>query len=209
MMADAVLFRDIWPNQSEVRVGTAIGISIYGIGTVFLFGVLIGRGIKNGLLKDCLYVPSLMKYLISESKLKSCNQYYLEEHGNILVCRIVNDEVVLWVRECPCTDLVNILTRMLKAHTTYTFWYKALRYPSHDLMKYDNVFSESDLIPSKLKNFECDSCLLSKSTHKVPKTLQDHVKSKFDVIHSDVHGLLAIQSFGGKRYFVIFIAELS
>jgi hypothetical protein len=41
------------------------------------------------------------------------------------------------------------------------------------------------------------------------KTLQDHVKSKFDIIHSDVHGPLAIQSLGGKRYFVMFIDEFS
>jgi hypothetical protein len=39
--------------------------------------------------------------------------------------------------------------------------------------------------------------------------MQDHVKSKFDIIHSDVHGLLAIQSPGGKKYFVTFIDEFS
>jgi hypothetical protein len=65
-------------------------------------------------------------------------------------------------------------------------------------MKYVNVFSDGDLIPSKPKNFDCDSCLQSKSTHKVPKTLQDHMKSKFDIIYSDVHGPLAIQSLGEK-----------
>jgi transposase InsO family protein len=35
------------------------------------------------------------------------------------------------------------------------------------------------------------------------------VKSKFDIIHSDVHGPLAVQSIGGKRYFVTFIDEFS
>jgi hypothetical protein len=35
------------------------------------------------------------------------------------------------------------------------------------------------------------------------------VKSKFDVIHSDLHGPLAIQSLGGKSYFVMFIEEFS
>jgi hypothetical protein len=127
----------------------------------------------------------------------------------MLVHKIVNDEVILWARECPCTHLYNIPTRTFEAHMTYTFWYKALRHPSHDLMKYVNMFSDGDLIPSKPKNFECDSCLQSKSTYKVLKTLQDHLKSKFDIIHIDIHGPLAIQSLGRKRYFVMFINEFS
>jgi hypothetical protein len=72
-------------------------------------------------------------------------------------------------------------------------------------MKYNNVFFDGDLIPSKPKNFDCDSCTQSKSTHQVPKTFQDHVKSKFDVIHSDIHRFLAIQSVSGNRYCVTFI----
>jgi hypothetical protein len=76
-------------------------------------------------------------------------------------------------------------------------------------MKYVNVFSDGDLIPSKPKNFDSDSCLQSKSTYKVPKTLQDHVKSKFNIIHNDVHGPLAIQLLGRKRYFVTFIDKFS
>jgi hypothetical protein len=76
-------------------------------------------------------------------------------------------------------------------------------------MKSVNVFSDGDLIPSKSKNVDCDSGLQSKSTHKGPKTFQDHVKSKFDIIHSDVHGALAIQLLSGKRHFVTFIDEFS
>jgi hypothetical protein len=69
------------------------------------------------------------------------------------------------------------------------------------------MFSDGNLIASKPKNFECDSGLQSISIHKIPKTLQDHVKFKFDIIHFDVHGPLAIQSLGKKRYFVTFIDE--
>jgi hypothetical protein len=76
-------------------------------------------------------------------------------------------------------------------------------------MKYVNVFSDGDLSSSQPKNFDCDSFLQSKSIHNVPKTLQDHVKSKFDVIHNDVDSPLAIQSLGGKRYFVTFIGDFS
>jgi sulfatase maturation enzyme AslB (radical SAM superfamily) len=127
----------------------------------------------------------------------------------MLVGKIINNEVILWVKECLRTHLFNIPTRTLEAHTTYIFWHKALGHSSHHLIKYVNAFSDGDLILSKPKNFDCDYCLQSKSTHTVPKTLQDHVKSKFEIIHSDVHGPLAIQLLGGKRYFVMFIKEFS
>jgi hypothetical protein len=209
MTPDTVLFRDIRPIRSEVRVGNSAGIPVYGISTVSLFVVLKEGSIKNVMLKDCLYVPSLMKSLFSWSKLKYLNQHYLEDLRDMLVRKIVNNEVILWAKECLRTHLFNILTTSLEAYTTYIFWHKALGHPSHDLMKYVNVFSDGDLILSKPKNFDCDSWLQSKSIHKVPKTLQDHVKSKFDVIHSDVHGPLAIQLLGRKRYFVTFIDEFS
>jgi hypothetical protein len=150
------------------------------------------------MLKDCLYVPGLMKSLFSWSKLKSHNQYYLNNYRDILVCKIVNDKVILGARECPCTHLCNISTRTLEAYTIYTFWYIALGYPSHDLMKYINVFSDGNLILFKLKNFGSDSYLESKFIYKVPKILQDHVKSIFEVIHSDVRVPLAISMLGGK-----------
>jgi hypothetical protein len=65
MTPDAVLLRDCWPIRSEVRVGNGTGIPVYEIGTVSLFVVLKDRSIKNVMLKDCLYVPGLMKSLFS------------------------------------------------------------------------------------------------------------------------------------------------
>jgi hypothetical protein len=96
----------------------------------------------------------------------------------MLVDRIVNDEVILWASECPCTDFFDIVTRTLEASTTYTFQDNVLGYPSHNLINYFNVFSDGDLIPSKQKNFEYDSCFQSKFSPKVLKTLLDLQKSK-------------------------------
>jgi hypothetical protein len=71
------------------------------------------------------------------------------------------------------------------------------------------VFSDGDLISSKLKDFAYDLCLQSKSIHTVPNSLQDYANLKFDISHSDVHGPLAIQSHSRKRYFIMFINEFS
>jgi hypothetical protein len=209
MMPDGILFQDIRPIRSQVRVGNGVRISVYIISTVSLFVVLKDGSIKNIILQDCLYVFGQMKSLFSWSKFKSLNQHYLEDRGNILVRKLVNNNVILWAKECLHTHLFNIPTRTLEAHMTYTFWHKALRYPSHDLMRFVNVFSDGDLILSKPKAFDCDSCLQSKSIHKVPKTLQNDVKLKFNIIYSDVYSPLANQSLGGNRYVVIFIDKFS
>jgi hypothetical protein len=152
MTPDAVLFQDIWPIRSEVRVGNGAGIPVYGIGTLSLFVVLKDWSIKNVILKDYLYVRSLMKSLFSWSKLKTLNQCYLEDRGDMLVHKIVNNEVILRAKKYPRTPLFKIPTRTLEAHITYTLWHKALRHPRYDLMNYGNLISESDLIPSKSKN---------------------------------------------------------
>jgi hypothetical protein len=71
------------------------GSLFFGIGSGSLFIVLKDERIKNIILKDCLYVPGLMKSFFSWSKFKSLNQHNLENHGDILVRKVVNDEVIL------------------------------------------------------------------------------------------------------------------
>jgi hypothetical protein len=114
MTPDAVLFQDIRPIGSEVMVGNGIGIPVYGIGTICLFVVLKDESIKNVILKDCLYVPGLMKSRFSWSKLKSLNQYYLEDHGDMLVRKIVKNKVILWAKESLRTHLLTFLQELLK-----------------------------------------------------------------------------------------------
>jgi hypothetical protein len=76
-------------------------------------------------------------------------------------------------------------------------------------MNNDNIYSDSNPILSKPTRFNYDSCLQTKSTHNDLKTLQDQVKSTFDIIHSDVHGPLTDQSLGENKYFVMFIDKFS
>jgi hypothetical protein len=68
----------------------------------------------------------------------------------MLIYKIMNNKVILWVKEYPNTYLFDIPTKIHEAHAIYKFWYMALRYPSHDLMRYVNIFSDSNLIQSKL-----------------------------------------------------------
>jgi hypothetical protein len=110
MMPDVVLFRAIRPIRSAIKVRYRVGIPIYGFGTISLFVVLNDGSIKNVMLKDCLYVPCLMKSLIFWSTLKSRNQKNLEDRGDMLVHKIVNIEMILWAKESPRTHLFIIPT---------------------------------------------------------------------------------------------------
>jgi hypothetical protein len=96
----AGLVRDIQQIRSEIIVRNGASIPVNVIGTVSLFIVLKDRSIENVMLKDYLYIPSLIKSLFSWSKLKSLNQHYLKDRKNILVHNIINDEVILWLKEC-------------------------------------------------------------------------------------------------------------
>jgi hypothetical protein len=98
-----------------------VDIPVYRIGPGNLFVVLNDDSIKNIMLKDYLYVSSHIKSLFSRATLKCLNQYCLEDHKNILVDKNRNDEVILWVKECLHTHLLNILTKTLEALTIYTF----------------------------------------------------------------------------------------
>jgi hypothetical protein len=170
---------------------------------------LPGGSFKCLVLSDVLYVPGLIKALFSWSALKKRGRYYMEDKGQMFIRKFVNDEIVLWAREDPDIHLFNIPIKMLSAHTTFNFWHKALGHPSHDVMRYLDVFSDGNQVPSKPSDFDCDSCLRSKLVHHVPKPVLDKAKNTFDDIHSDVHGPLAVQSLGGKKYFVTFIDENS
>jgi hypothetical protein len=85
----------------------------------------------------------------------------------------------------------------------------AIRHPSHELRIDIEVFYDSDIVPTKPKDFDCDFSLQSNSTHKVPIRLHEHVKLKFDDSHYDVYRCLAIQSLAEIRYFITFNDELS
>jgi hypothetical protein len=65
---------------------------------------------------------------------------------------------------------------------TYIFSHKALRIPLHNVMKYINIFMDGNLLLSKLKDSDYHSYLPSKSTDKVPKSLQKYIKLTFNVI---------------------------
>jgi hypothetical protein len=150
-----------------------------------------------------------MKALFSWSALKKRGRYYMEANGQMFIRKFVNDEIVLWAPKDPDTHLFNIPIKMLSAHTTFTFWHKALGHHSHDVMRYLDVFSDGNQVPSKPSDFDCASCLRSKSVHHVPKLVLDKAKNTFDVIHSDGHGPLAVQSLIGKKNFVTFIDQNS
>jgi hypothetical protein len=84
---------------------------MYRISAISWYIVLNNGSIKHVILEDCLYVSGLMKSLFSWSKLQSLNQYYLKYCRHMLVCKIENDNMICWARECLHIYLFNIPKR--------------------------------------------------------------------------------------------------
>jgi hypothetical protein len=128
------------------------------------------------MLNDCLWIPGLVKYLFFWSRLRLFNQYYLDDHEEMLLCKILNNKVIHCVTKYLLSDLYNLLTKTREVHIIYTIRYKACGHPNHDLIKYIDVFSDGDLILSKSMDIDCDHCLQSKSSNTVLITLQHHAR---------------------------------
>jgi len=80
-------------------------------------------------------------------------------------------------------------------------WHQRLAHPSNIVL--------TKLMPNlDIKNITCDTCHLSKST-RLPFMLSSSKANKmFDLVHSDVWGLI-IESFDGYKYFVSFVDDFS
>jgi hypothetical protein len=76
-------------------------------------------------------------------------------------------------------------------------------------MRYRIIFLDGDLKLYKPKDFDCNSYLEYKSTYRILKSLQEHVRENFDIVPNDVHCPLAIYSLGRKQYLIMFINEYS
>lgn len=66
-----------------------------------------------------------------------------------------------------------------------------------------------ELIPNKPEGFHCQSCILSKSTHRTENSRQKRAQQPFKIVHSDLSGKFSVKSLGGKQYYITFIDEFS
>lgn len=74
----------------------------------------------------------------------------------------------------------------------------------------ERIYKDGKLAPSLPANFDCEGCLLSKSTHKKPVpdgTARTRRSQPLEIIHSDLSGKFSRKSLGGKWYYITFIDD--
>ena len=89
---------------------------------------------------------------------------------------------------------------------TYQQWHEAFGHPSPEYRK-DNNYSDAFTIPKVLNDWQCETCITSKSTKRKPisTTPGERCKNPFDLINSDLSGNFSKESFGKSNYYVTFI----
>ena len=72
---------------------------------------------------------------------------------------------------------------------TYEQWHEAFGNPSPDYLKSNND-SDATNIPKVPKDWQCETCITSKSTTRKSQstTLDERCDNPFDLVHSDLSG---------------------
>jgi len=75
-------------------------------------------------------------------------------------------------------------------------WHEALGHPSPDSLQSNN-YSDATNLPKVPKDWQCETCITSKSTKRKPTSITDiRSDTPFELIHSDLSGKFSKTSFG-------------
>jgi len=76
------------------------------------------------------------------------------------------------------------------------------------LLSQSNNYSDATNLPKVLKDWQCETCITSKSIKRKPTAITDkRSDTPFELIHSDLSGKFFKTSFGKSNYYVTFIDD--
>ena len=183
----------------------AAPMKIEGKGTVVLDCVLLNGAISTFRIRDVLYVPALDRPLFSWKAIM--NKGFTMNSTSTGISVLKSGKTMLEAR-LDHTGLFTIPELTHQAYSTYGYWHQALGHiaPS-SLEKAKKLYTDGAQIPSCPPNFNCDSCILAKSTRSTPKPSTSISKEAFDLILSDLCGPFPVPSYGGHLYYISFIDD--
>jgi hypothetical protein len=113
--------------------------------------------------------------------------------------------------ETCCVKNLEHITLMGEVSDMVDLWHKQLAHLNHKGVHYLNTNSLAirlHVLPFLQTVYE--GCHLGKQhRERASRSTNFCSNAIFDLIHSDVYGLLQVPSFGGKKYFVTFIDDFS
>ena len=157
-------------------------------------------------LKDCLYVPSFRKNLISVSKLADegfkfifTNKVFIRKNRKIICSGILLNKLYVLKPNSPtmhemvvCNTSSNHNKRKEPSEMNQTYlWH--LRLGHINLSRIQRLVANGPLSHLEVDNYQtCESCLEGKMTKRPFKAKGYRAKEVLELIHSDLYGPMSI-----------------
>ncbi|KAL0293564.1 UNVERIFIED_CONTAM: Retrovirus-related Pol polyprotein from transposon TNT 1-94 [Sesamum calycinum] len=207
-----VLERSKKQSKDEVvlRLGNGKAVTAEAVGIINL---VVSDRVRLEL-KDCYFVPSMIKNIMSIPLLDNAgfeflinkNCFYLMKDGPSHLLGKLNNGLYILQRFDWIMTTQN--KRKLENLENAQIWHARLGHISHDRMK--RLVDSKSLEIDNLDNLPaCVSCLKWKKTKKPFVGQSKLANGLLDLIHTDVYGPLNTQARGGFSYFITFTDDHS
>ncbi|KAL0462479.1 UNVERIFIED_CONTAM: hypothetical protein Slati_0135500 [Sesamum latifolium] len=202
--------RKLSKDEVVLRLGDGKAVAAEAVGTINL---VISDHVRLEL-KDCYFVPSMIKNIISIPLLDNAgfeflvnkNCFYLMKDGSSHLLGKLNNGLYILQRSDWIMTAQN--KRKLDNLENAQIWHAKLGHISQDRIK--RLVDSKSLKIDNLKNLPaCESCLKGKMTRKPFVGQSTLANGLLDLIHTDVCGPLNTQARGGFSYFIIFTDDHS
>ena len=199
-------------THGQIKFADNNSLLAEGMGRV----VLSADSGRRVLLEDVLYVPGLKTNLLSLGQLLQ-KGYHITMQNNQLSIFDQQEHLVLQA-ELSQNRTFRVGMNALKHHcfaasTSKTEWnwhyrYGHLNFKDLCLLKNQNMVE--GLLDLEAPGDVCKECVECKQTKRsFCKFVPQRAAEKLDLVHSDICGPIQVETYGGNRYIITFIDDLS
>ena len=205
-------------QQAIVRDWNGREEMVNGVGT---FNYKTKTGIELSF-DNSLYKPTASASFIAWSKFDKMRKFRLEgDDGLLKVYNKENSELILTAKLMrngiyetdlePVIPIVSInsiqISPKVPTEIQYRYWHKVLGHCGYDkLTKIKHLLGINENLSSKIT---CDTCTLSKA-HRTPFPIsENNADQRFELIHTDLSGIIRVYNPEGFNYFLIFVDDKS
>jgi transposase InsO family protein len=223
----------------SVSLGDGRRVPILGQGDISARVPISATGSAEGLLSNVQYVPDLTANLLSVPAMTAVGLSVTFQGRLCIIrnkskkiigraVRVANKLYQLTLTRQPRPSPVVTASaprQALTASQSTDFiqqWHHRLGHVNHETVRQvftqhmgkdtDSILSGRSLSPTHSNNPPpaCNACHLGKSHRaSLPKVSTSHSKAPLELVHTDICGPFRIPSFGGARYFILFIDDYS
>jgi transposase InsO family protein len=210
--------RNYTPLRIPIKLANHSIIYSAGIGTVVFNPVVKGKRIRSVEFSRVLHVPQLRNNLLSVLYLAKHKHYKIAIDHICLAFRIAGKLIFnasILDSNCalldghtePVAESANVASTLPLNHH---LWHRRCahhNYADIDRMVRDKLVTGLVLTSSQTPDPICEPCLAGKMHSNPFPASHRHSTKPLELIHSDLHGPLPVQSHDGYRYWITFIDD--